>query len=186
MGLDPCDPPQRQKLPTKVGLVFQNSDDQLFNSTVFDDVAFGPLNLGLAEDVVRQRVAQSLQSVGMAGAEARVPYHLSYGEKRRVALAGVLAMSPDIVLLDEPSTSLDPRGRRELIRLVNQLPITKMTASHDLELIRETCRRVLLLDGGRLVAGGPALQVLGDRKLMEAHGLEVPHSLTYHADQHHG
>jgi cobalt/nickel transport system ATP-binding protein len=185
-GLDPSDPQQRRKLPARVGVVFQNSDDQIFNSTVFDDVAFGPLNLGLSADQVQQRVAQSLQAVGMTGTETRVPYHLSYGEKRRVALAGVLAMNPDIVLLDEPSTSLDPRGRRELIRLVNRLAITKMTASHDLELIRETCQRVLLLDGGRLIADGPTLHVLGDRDLMEAHGLEVPHSLTYHADRHHG
>jgi cobalt/nickel transport system ATP-binding protein len=186
MGLDPGDREQRRKLPARVGVVFQNSDDQIFNSTVFDDVAFGPLNLDLSADEVRQRVGQSLKSVGMTGTETRVPYHLSYGEKRRVALAGVLAMNPDIVLLDEPSTSLDPRGRRELIRLVNQLAITKMTASHDLELIRETCQRVLLLDGGRLIADGPTLHVLGDRDLMEAHGLEVPHSLTYHADAHHG
>jgi cobalt/nickel transport system ATP-binding protein len=186
VGLDPADPVQRRRLPAKVGVIFQNSDDQIFNSTVFDDVAFGPLNLELTDEEVRSRVAAALHSVGMSGTEKRVPYHLSYGEKRRVALAGVLAMKPEILLLDEPSTSLDPRGRRELIQLVNQLSITKMMASHDLELIRETCTRVLLLEAGRLIADGPAGRILADRELMETHGLEVPHSLSHHADRHHG
>lgn len=184
-GLDPADPAQRRALPAKAGIVFQNSDDQLFNATVFDDVAFGPLNLGLEPGEVKQRVAEALACVGLAGFEQRVPFHLSGGEKRRVALAGVLAMRPEVLLLDEPSTYLDPRGRRELIQLINSLSVTKMIAAHDLELVRETCRRVLLLDGGRLVSDGPAQAILADARLMEAHGLEVPHSLTYHAEKHH-
>jgi cobalt/nickel transport system ATP-binding protein len=184
-GLDPSDPTQRRQLPAKVGIVFQNCDDQIFNSTVFDDVAFGPLNLNLSALEVERRVAESLLSVGMTGTEERVPYHLSYGEKRRVALAGVLAMRPEILLLDEPSTFLDPHGRRDLIRLVNGLPNTKLIASHDLEFIIETCQRVLLMDGGRLIADGPVRDVLKNKELMEAHGLEVPHSLTYHLDPHH-
>jgi cobalt/nickel transport system ATP-binding protein len=141
-----------------------------------DDVAFGPLNLGLSADTVRG-VLPGAQRVGLAGYERRVPYHLSGGEKRRAALAGVLAMRPKVLLLDEPSVFLDPRGRRELVRLLNGLDVTKLIASHDLEFILETCSRVLLLDAGRLVADGPARDVLADADLMERHGLEVPHSL---------
>jgi cobalt/nickel transport system ATP-binding protein len=176
-GLDVRDPAQRRRLPQHVGIVFQNSDDQLFSSTVLDDVAFGPLNLGLSADEARQRVAEALARVGMAGQEARVPLHLSGGEKRRVALAGVLAMRPEVLLLDEPSMFLDPRGRRELIGLLNGLAGTKVIASHDLEMILATCRRVLVLDGGKLVADGAPRALLGDAALMEAHGLEVPASV---------
>lgn len=176
-GLDPRDPAQRRRLPSCVGVVFQNSDDQLFNATVFDDVAFGPLNLGLPSDEVRRRTAEALAAVALTGLEERAPFHLSGGEKRRVALAGVLAMRPQVLLLDEPSLHLDPRGRREFIRLLNGLPGTKVIASHDLELILQTCPRVLLLDGGRLIADGPARTLLADADLMEKHGLEAPYSL---------
>lgn len=187
-GLDPADPAQRRQLPARVGIVFQDSDDQIFNATVFDDVAFGPLNLALPAEEVRQRVAEALERVGLADAEGRVPFHLSGGEKRRVALAGVLAMRPDVLLLDEPSMHLDPRGRREFIQLVNGLAVTKIIASHDLELVLRTCKRALVLDGGRLIADGSARTLLADRALMEAHGLEVPHSLTPHGEghRHHG
>jgi cobalt/nickel transport system ATP-binding protein len=176
-SLDPASPAERKRLPARVGIVFQNSDDQIFNATVFDDVAFGPLNLGLPADEVRARVAEALERVGLVGCSERVPFHLSGGEKRRVALAGVLAMRPEILLLDEPSMYLDPRGRRELIGLLKALPGTKVIASHDLELVLETCLRVLLLDRGRLVAEGAARALLADAGLMEAHGLEVPYSL---------
>lgn len=176
-GLDPRVPGDRKQLPVRVGVVFQNSDDQLFSTTVGDDVAFGPLNLKLPTEEVRRRVAESLVRVGLMGFEARVPFHLSGGEKRRAALAGVLAMQPAILLLDEPSMFLDPRGRRELIGLLNELAVTKIIASHDLEMILDTCRRVVVLDHGRLVAEGPAEQVLSHRDLMEAHGLEVPYRL---------
>src|SRR5262249_33582202 len=160
----------------RLGIVFQNSDDQLFNTTVFDDVAFGPLNLGLPADEVRQRVAEALGRVGLTGLERRVPFHLSGGETRRAALAGASAGRPaillEILLLDEPSMYLDPRGRRELIGLLNSLAVTKVIASHDLTLIARTCRRVLVVDGGKLVADGPADVILADAALMEAHGLE--------------
>jgi cobalt/nickel transport system ATP-binding protein len=171
-GLDPADSARRKQLPAHVGVVFQNSDDQLFSSTVAEDVAFGPLNLGLPADDVHRRVKESLDQVGMTGQDERVPFHLSGGEKRRAAVAGVLAMRPEILLLDEPSMFLDPRGRRELIRLINALPRTKLIASHDLALVRDTCSRVVVLDAGRVVAeGGP--EVLRDAKLMDEHGLEA-------------
>ena len=177
-GLDLRDKSQRRRLPAHVGIVFQNSDDQLFNATVFDDVAFGPLNLGFSADEVRSRVAEALQRVGMTGQEQRVPFHLSGGEKRRVALAGVLAMRPSILLLDEPSMYLDPRGRRELIGLIGTLGGTRVLAAHDLELILHTCERTLLLDHGKLIADGPTRTILADAALMEEHGLEVPASLV--------
>jgi len=176
-GLDPAQKEQRRQLPAHVGIVFQNSDDQLFNATVLDDVAFGPLNLGLPPDEVRSRVTEALARVGLTGFEQRVPFHLSGGEKRRVALAGVLAMRPEVLLLDEPSIHLDPRGRREFIRLIQGLEVTRLIASHDLELILETCQRCLVLDRGRVMAEGLARQLLADTALMEAHGLEVPYSL---------
>jgi cobalt/nickel transport system ATP-binding protein len=177
-GLDVRDPAQRKRLPGQVGIVFQNPDDQLFSTTVLDDVAFGPLNQGLPPEEVRARAAEALKRVGLAGVEERVPWHLSGGEKRRVALAGVLAMQPRVLLLDEPSMFLDPRGRRGLIELLNALGGTQVIASHDLEMVLRTCGRVLLLDAGKLVADGPARTVLADAKLMEEHGLEVPASLA--------
>jgi cobalt/nickel transport system ATP-binding protein len=167
----------RRELPRRLGIVFQDSDDQLFNSSVRDDVAFGPLNLGLKPDEVRARVTEALSRVGMAGQEERVPMHLSGGEKRRVALAGVLAMRPEVLLLDEPTMFLDPRGRRELIELLKEIGGTQLVASHDLEFVRGLCPRVLLLDGGKVYVDGPTDAVLGDAALMERHGLEVPWSL---------
>src|SRR5262249_56710329 len=128
-------------------------------------------------DVGRRRVAEALARVGLAGFAERVPFHLSAGEKRRAAIAGVLAMQPEILLLDEPSMFLDPRGRRELIALLNELAITKIIASHDLEMILDTCHRVVVLDQGKFIGAGPTEQVLSDGDLMATHGLEVPHRL---------
>jgi cobalt/nickel transport system ATP-binding protein len=176
-GLDPAVAADRRELPQRVGIVFQNSDDQLFSTTLADDVAFGPLNLGMATEEVKQRVAEAVQRVGLAGMEERAPFHLSGGEKRRAALAGVLAMRPDILLLDEPSMFLDPRGRRGLIGLLKELAGTQIVAAHDLDMILDCCQRVLLLDGGRLIADGPVRDVLKDEQLMERHGLEVPYRL---------
>lgn len=183
-GIDPADPAQRSKLPTKVGVVFQNSDDQLFSASVFDDVAFGPLNLGLSPDEVRTRVAEALERVGLTGLDDRVPYRLSGGEKRRAALAGVLAMRPEILLLDEPTMFLDPRGRRELVDFLNDIPGTKIIATHDLELVLATCGRAVVLDGGQTAADGPAREVLANPEMMDRHGLEVPWSLRPLGETH--
>jgi cobalt/nickel transport system ATP-binding protein len=176
-GLDPADPKQRKKLPETVGVIFQNPDDQLFSPTVAEDVAFGPLNLGATPEEAKIRTAAALQSVGMAGAEDRVPFQLSGGEKRRAALAGVLAMRPSVLLLDEPSMFLDPRGRRELIGVIRELSGTKLIATHDLDLVLDTCPRVIVLDGGKLAADGPAATILANPELMDRHGLEVPYRL---------
>ena len=168
---------QRRQLPARLGVVFQNSDDQIIHATVFDDVAFGPLNLGISADEVRARVSEALTRVGLAGFKDRVPFHLSGGEKRRVALAGVLAMRPDVLLLDEPTMFLDPRGRRELAAFLGEIPGTKVVATHDLEFVLATCSRTILLDGGRLFADGPTRDVLSNKEWMDRHGLEVPPSL---------
>jgi cobalt/nickel transport system ATP-binding protein len=154
-----------------VGLVFQNPDDQLFMPTVFDDVAFGALNLGWPDDRVRQAVARALESVGLTGHEDRSPHHLSLGEKKRASIATVLVMDCRIVVFDEPTTGLDPRGRWEFIDLVRDLPATKIIATHDLDLVRERCDRVVIMDDGRLVAEGPARDILADEDLLAEHGL---------------
>jgi len=162
-----------------IGMVFQDPDDQLFMPTVAEDVAFGPLNAGLPPDQAEQRVASALARVGMAHLRDRPPYRLSAGEKRAVAIATVLAMSPDILLLDEPSSNLDPRGRRRLIDLLRSFEHTRMIATHDLELVVEVCSRVIVLDGGRIVADGPTRDILNDEALMLAHALERPHILRH-------
>ncbi len=176
-GLDPAVAEHRKKLPEVVGVVFQNPDDQLFSPTVEEDVAFGPLNMGASVDEAKARAAEALCAVGMPDAAERVPFQLSGGEKRRAALAGVLAMRPSVLLLDEPSMFLDPRGRRELIGTIRALPGTKLIATHDLDLVLDTCPRVLVLDAGQLAASGPAEKLLADVELMEKHGLEVPYRL---------
>ncbi len=162
-----------------IGMVFQDPDDQLFMPTVAEDVAFGPLNAGLPPDQVEQRVASALARVGMAHLRDRPPYRLSAGEKRAVAIATVLALAPDILLLDEPSSNLDPRGRRRLIELLRSFEHTRMIATHDLELVVEVCSRVIVLDGGRVVADGPTRDILNDEALMLAHALERPHILRH-------
>jgi energy-coupling factor transporter ATP-binding protein EcfA2 len=175
----PVLPAHLAEVRRKVGLLFQDPNDQLFCPTVYEDVAFGPEQLGLTQAEVRQRVAISLARVGLAGFEDRAPHHLSVGEKRRVCLAGVLACDPAVLVLDEPSSSLDPRGRRDLKELLRQIPITKLIATHDLELVVELCPRVILLDGGQIIADGPTRTLLNDEELMLKHGLECPHILRH-------
>jgi cobalt/nickel transport system ATP-binding protein len=176
-GLDPGDPAHCKKLPGVVGIVFQNPDEQLFSPTVLDDVAFGPLNAGMTPEGAKTRALEALVAVGLPEAGDRVPFQLSGGDKRRAAIAGVLAMRPSLLLLDEPTAFLDPRGRRDLIGLLHKLPGTKLIATHDLELVLDVCPRVLVLDGGKLVADGPAHTILADPELMSRHGLEVPYRL---------
>jgi ABC-type cobalt transport system, ATPase component len=158
----------------RVGLVFQNPDDQLFSPTVFEDVAFGPLHMGLSADDVRARVERALALVGMQAYRDRQPYRLSMGEKKRIAIATVLAMNPDILALDEPSAGLDPRARRGLIDLLRNLPLTMLVSTHDMLMVRELFDRMVIMDEGRIVADGNTAMLLADQALLEAHGLEAP------------
>lgn len=177
-GLDPASPADRKKLPATVGIVFQNPEDQLFAPTVGEDVAFGPLNLGCSHEEALLRADEALAEVRLAGYQERVPHALSGGEKRRAALAGILAMRPELLLLDEPTMYLDPRGRRELIKLLNNLPGAMLIGTHDLEMVLDLCPRSILIDGGEIVADGPSAELFADAELMEAHGLEVPARLA--------
>ncbi len=162
------------RIRAEVGLVFQDPDDQLFSPTVFADVAFGPLHMGLPEDEIHERVERALAAVGMTGAGARLPHHLSLGQRKRVAIATVLSMDPSVLVFDEPSAGLDPRGRRELIRLLGEMPQTLLVATHDMRLAAEVLPRTVVMDEGLIVADGPTADVLADAPLLEAHGLESP------------
>src|ERR1022692_3511251 len=173
-------PENLEKIRRQVGLVFQDPDDQLFCPTVAEDVAFGPQQLGLSETDIAARVKLSLAQVGLAGFEHRSTHHLSHGEKRRACLAGVLACEPAVLVLDEPTSDLDPRGRREFKALLRQIAATKLIATHDLELVVELCSRAIVLDGGAVVADGPVTDLLDNEELMLAHGLERPHILRHH------
>ena len=171
-------PLTKEHLPVirgRVGLVFQNPDDQLFSPTVFEDVAFGPLHMGLPEAEVRRRAAVALEQVGMAGSEDRLSHHLSIGQKKRVALATVLAMDPEILVLDEPTAGLDPRGRRQLIGLLRDLPRSMLVSTHDMALVVELFPRTIVMDEGRIVADGATGQLLAMPEFLEAHGLEAPY-----------
>ncbi|MEE9341096.1 MAG: ABC transporter ATP-binding protein [Thermoplasmata archaeon] len=158
----------------RVGLVFQDPEDQLFMSTVFDDIAFGPINMGLPEEQVRERVRWALTEVGLNGYEDRCPHHLSLGEKKKVSVATVLSMGPEIILLDEPTSNLDPLARRRMIEMLKGLRATKLIASHDIEMLLGICDRGILLDNGRVVADGKTADVLTDPELLREHCLEVP------------
>jgi len=157
-----------------VGLVFQNPDDQLFSPTVFEDVAFGPLHMGLPEDEVRARVDSALEAVRMTNYRDRLSHHLSVGEKKRIAIATVLSMNPSLLVLDEPSAGLDPRARRTLINLLRDLPITMLVSTHDMKLVEELFPRTIVMDEGRIVADGLTMDILENESLLNAHGLEKP------------
>jgi cobalt/nickel transport system ATP-binding protein len=163
-----------RQVRSEVGLVFQDPDDQLFSPTVFDDVAFGPLHMGLPADEVHARVERALAVVGMAGFAHRIPHRLSIGQRKRVALATVLSMDPSILVFDEPSAGLDPRGRRELIRLLEGLDQTLLVSTHDMRLVAEVFPRMVVMDDGGVVADGPTAKLLADAAMLEAHGLEAP------------
>lgn len=164
----------------RVGLMFQDPEDQLFCATVAEDVAFGPRQFGRTEAEVHARIREVLDAVGLSGFDRRDIHQLSHGEKRRVCLAGVLACDPEVLVFDEPTSDLDPRGRREFKALLRRIPGTKIIATHDLEMVVELCPRSIILDGGRVVADGPTLALLNDEPLMLAHGLERPHILHHH------
>ena len=160
------------KVRAAVGLVFQNPDDQLFSPTVFDDVAFGPIYQGLKKAEVEERVKRALDEVHMREYAQRVSHHLSTGEKKRIAIATVMSMEPEILVLDEPSAGLDPRARRSLINLLRELPQTMLVSTHDLRLVHELFPRTVIMDDGRIVADGLTEQLLNDEALLTAHGLE--------------
>lgn len=158
-----------------VGLVFQSPDDQLFSPRVYDDVAYGPLYQGLPPRTVQERVEESLAAVGMGDYAQRVSHHLSMGEKKRIAIATVLSMKPEVLVLDEPTAGLDPRARRSLINLLHELPLTMLASTHDMLLVKELFPRMVILDLGKVVADGPTNDLMEDKKLLEAHGLERPY-----------
>ena len=167
-------PEHLREIRRRVGIVFQDPDDQLFMPTVRDDVAFGPRNLGLTSAEVETRVARALDQVGLADLADRPPYHLSFGQRRRAAVATVLAMEPEILVLDEPSSNLDPAARRELAELIESLHVTVLMVTHDLPYAMQLCERSVILSGGVIAADGPTAGILGDPDLLAAHRLELP------------
>jgi cobalt/nickel transport system ATP-binding protein len=174
-----------KKFNPEISYLFQSPDDQLFSSTIYDDVAFGPLNMGLEKEEIRKRVEKSLDRVDSSNLSDRAPFHLSGGQKRMAAIASLLSMTPEVLLFDEPTANLDNRNKRKVIELINSMTETLFISSHDLEFLLETCSEVILLDEGRIIKEGPIKEILSDRELMVAHGLEMPHSLIPHRIPHH-
>lgn len=161
----------------KVGLVFQDPQDQLFMPTAYEDVAFGPENSGLPKEEIDRKVNFALEGVGLLDKKNHISYHLSLGEQKRLAIATVLSMSPEVLVLDEPNSNLDPASRRHLINLLKNLKVTKIIATHDLEMTLELCSRVILLDRGKVISEGETRKILSNKSLLESHGLEVPLSI---------
>jgi energy-coupling factor transporter ATP-binding protein EcfA2 len=176
----PVAEPHLHAIRSQVGLLFQDPDDQLFCPTVWEDVAFGPRQFGLGGAELHARIDRALRNVGLEDYGSRAPHRLSRGEKRRVCLAGVLACDARLLALDEPTSDLDPRSRRELIGILKSLPVSQFIATHDLEMVVQLCERVIVLDHGRIVADGESRRLLADENLMLQHGLERPHSLDHH------
>lgn len=162
------------KIRERIGYVFQDSDNQLFMPTVYEDIAFAPRNYGLSESEVQRRVLQALDAVHITPLKDKPIYKLSGGEKKLVSIATILSMTPDIILMDEPSIALDPKNRRNLIHILNQFDHLKIIASHDLDLILDTCNRTILLSNGRIAADGDTSAILTDQNLLEKNGLELP------------
>ena len=163
-----------KKIRTVIGSVLQNPDEQLFMPTLFDDVAFGPMNMALTRAEVVKRTTDALQTVGLEGMEKRPPHHLSAGQKRAAAIATILSMSPKIITMDEPDTSLDPRSRKNLTALLESLDQTLIIATCNMNFAAGLCQRAILIDKGAVIADGPAKQIMTDSHLMQSHGLEVP------------
>lgn len=162
----------------RVGIVFQDPDDQLFMPTVRADVAFGPQNLGLDADAIDEAVTEAMDAVDVADLADRAPNHLSFGQKRRAAIAGVLAMRPDILVLDEPTANLDPAARSELSEVLSSLEVTQLIVTHDLLYALERCERSVIIDDGRIVADGPTRDLLGNETLLAAHRLALPYGVS--------
>jgi cobalt/nickel transport system ATP-binding protein len=175
LPVNPADRPGIAEIRRRVGIVFQDPDDQLFMPTVAEDVAFGPANLGLRGAQLQDRVEEALTAVGMLEYRDRMPHHLSFGQRRRVAVATVLAMRPEILVLDEPSSNLDPASRRELSQILRGLPVTVLMVTHDLPYALELCTRSVILDQGRVVADGSTVDLLADTDLLGRHRLELPY-----------
>lgn len=170
-------PVSRQNLSAireKIGYVFQDSENQLFMSNVYEDVAFGPRNYGLSEQDVERRVEVALKKMHIGHLREKQIYKLSGGEKKMASIATILSMNPEVILMDEPTIALDPKNRRNLIHILNELPQAKLIASHDLDMVYDTCERVILMDQGVVVADGMAEEILKDRELLEEHRLELP------------
>ncbi len=165
------------KIRSKVGLVFQDPDSQLFMPTVFDDVAFGPINMDMPKEKIPSLIEKALNEVDMLKAKDKLAHHLSFGEKKRVSIATVLSMKPEILAMDEPTSNLDPKHRRKLINFIKDSKLTKIIATHDLELVLEVCQQVIILDKGIIVSQGNTKDILSDKTLIEAHDLEIPFSL---------
>lgn len=192
LGLLPCEgrvsvddlPVEKKNLPDirkKLGFLLQNSDNQMFMPTVYEDMMFGPRNYGLSKEEAEQQVDRILNQLGLTDLKHRYNHKISGGEKRMAAIATILAMQPETILMDEPSIALDPVNRRTIIRIINQLPQTKLIASHDLDMILDTCDRVILLNRGKIVADGKAEVLLQDQALLEANRMELPFCLQgYH------
>ncbi|MCO5177099.1 MAG: energy-coupling factor ABC transporter ATP-binding protein [Thermomicrobiales bacterium] len=170
----PLDESSVRQIRALVGFVFQNPDDQLFSPTVFDDIAYGPLYMGLAKDEIRRRVVAALAAVDMVGFEERMPHHLSLGQRKRISVATVLAMDPRILVLDEPSAGLDPRARKSLIELLRALPQTLIASTHDMRLVRDLFDRAVIMQDGRIVVDAPTSEVISDEALLDQYGLELP------------
>lgn len=178
-------PVKKKTLPEirkKVGYVFQDSDNQLFMSTAYEDVAFAPRNYGLSEEEVEKRTLNAFERVGALSIRDKQIYKMSGGEKKLVSIATILSMTPDIMIMDEPSAALDPKNRRKLIHLLNSFDNLKIITSHDLDFVMDTCSRIILINQGSIIRDGKAEDILQDEKLLEAHGLELPLSL-YHREK---
>lgn len=173
LGL-PMEDKNLKKIRSLVGMVFQNPDDQLFLPTVFDDVSFGPMNMGLDKEEVKRRTEKALQAVGMADFAHKLPHHLSFGQKKRISIATVLSMEPEILVLDEPTSNLDPRNRRNLVELLKGFSTTKIIATHDMGMVADICQRVVIMAGGQVVADGSVEEMLTNQELLDKYGLESP------------
>lgn len=178
LGMEP-DGRNTKEIRNRVGVIFQDPDDQLFSATVFDDVAFGPMNMGCTHDDVKERVRRALEQVDLRGYEERCPHRLSLGEKKRVSIATVLSMDPEILILDEPTSNMDPKSRRRLMKFLQGLHHTKIIATHDMDMVWEICERTILLSEGQVIANGRTKELLTNIGLLDMHGLEPPPAVRF-------